>query len=189
MSGNLTTAQILDAFAHLDFLEGELALATTDDDREVIDRDINALLGELAEELVGKVDALAHVVDRAEAEAAMARKHEQRAATRRRRAVRVAERCKERIGWLVAEAVEQGIGQTSRSGTPFVDTGRVRCSVQRSAPSVLGPERVEDWPEEWTTTTTDRSKARALKALKALPEDQWPEGFALVRRPSVRIKA
>lgn len=186
---SLTTAQILDAFHHLDFLEAELALATTEDDREVIDRDINALLGELADELLGKLDALAYVVDRAEAEAKLAKKHEQRAADRRRRAARVASRCKERIHILVTEAVEQGIGQVTRAGTPLVDTGRVRCSVQRGNPSVVGPERVEDWPEQWTTTVTDKSKARALKALKALPDDQWPDGFAIVRRPSVRIKA
>ena len=184
----LTTAQILDAFARLTYLEEQLAEATGDEAEE-IDAEINALLDPLAESASDKLDALAHVIDRAVAEAGLAHTHEQRAAARRRRALKVADRCRGLAIRLLTGAAEQGLAPRSKAGAPYLDTGRVRVSLRSGPESVRGPDDVGLWPAEWRRPQPDRpDKVAALRALKAMPEDERPEGFALARSTGLAIR-
>ena len=178
-----TTAEILDAFAWLD--EQERALADVhkldehlqDFARSELEANIDAWLGVLSPALEGKLDALAHVIDRAGAEVSLAKVHENRAAARRRAALKVQERCKALALALLRGAQAQGLAQTAKSGLPFVETGRVKVSIARTPAALVAPESTDDWPDEWLVAQAP--KPNRIKAKKALKAGAEVRGFSL----------
>ena len=188
----MNTAQILDAFAHLDFLEAQLALVPTlaPEDRDLAaatyEGGINDWLEKLDAEVTGKAAALAHVILRAKAEAGLAKTYEDAAADRRRRAAKVAARCAEMASRLLQEAQKQGLTKTARnSGLPYIEADGIKVSLAKTPPSLHIADGAQ-WPDEWLVPQPPKPDKRA--ALNALKAGEEREGFAMRAGTRLAIK-
>ena len=191
MTMTMNTAQILDAFAYLDFLESQLALVPTlaEDDRadatQVYENDINDWLAALDAEVSGKAAALAHVILRAKAEADLASTYEKAAASKRRRAVKVAERCTDLAQRLLLHGQQQGLTKTAKNGLPYIDADGLKVSLAKT-PAKLATDERAVWPDGWLVAQAPKPDRRA--ALKALKAGETVEGFSLVSGTRLAIK-
>ncbi len=170
----VTTTRDLLALAHeVELLIDRIDLAAPAE-RVEIEGILDGLLESAAQEVPDKLDALRHVALRLGALEELHRAEAHRQELRARSLARGAERCKRS-----AEALVRAYGD--------VQTTTTKYRLQQGPPSVQGPEDVDAWADEgWVRVSESKDRRAAVASLKALPGDEWPEGFRLVRKESIR---
>jgi hypothetical protein len=126
----------------------------------------------LSEEEADKAEALTYVRARAEGRAAWLREEAGRLVQEARAAESIVSRCNGGLLALLEARVARG--QEGKMKLPRGGSVWIGQSI-----SLAGPEELEAWPEQWRRLKVEPDKASAKAALEAIPEAEWPQGFAL----------
>ena len=174
-----TTNDLLRAAYRAEDLSERLAYIAPDDAEEVPDRaalaaELDALLAGLAEEAPAKLDALRYVALRLDAAADVHRTEAARHVAARKARESGAARCR-----ALAEELVRAVGPTRTAA------GNYR--IQAGPPAVVGPEEIGPWAAEgWIRVSEEPDRAGAKASLTSMDPAEWPAGFALASRESLR---
>ena len=168
-----TTHDLLRAADDAEILTDAIDLAE-EADRPALEARLTDLLASLAQAAPDKLDALRYVALRMGALAEQHHEEERRQAAMRRARERVFTRCRES-----AEQLVRAVGRT----TTLTATYR----LQAGPVAVTGPADIGPWAEQgWIRVREEPDRTLARASLDSMPPEEWPPGFALDRRDSLR---
>ena len=168
-----TTHDLLRAAYEAEHLADRLA-ECEDAERDAIEAELGALLGTLADEAPAKLDALRAVALRLDAAANLHKEEAARHAARRKARESGAARCR-----ALAEELVRAIGPTRTADAYY--------RLAAGPPAVVGPEGLDAWVEQgWIHVSETPDRAAAKVSLSSMDPAEWPAGFALASKESLR---
>lgn len=115
---------------------------------------------------------------RIDSEAELLRDEEKRIAAKRKALENASDRIMELATGLLVERETMG-------EEPKVKTSHYSCWLAETQ-SLVGPDEVTEWPEQWRRVKVEADKATALREAKA--GAKLPAGFGLVTKRSARFR-